>query len=53
MQSLIHLLTILLYLAGIVLAQGFWSTALAVVFPPYGFYLVVERALAAYGWIVP
>ena len=45
------LLAILLWLAGMVLAQGFWVTVVAVLFPPYAWYLVVERALVIIGWV--
>lgn len=40
-----------LWLAGIVLAKGFWSTAAAVCIPPYAWYLVVERGMAVAWWI--
>lgn len=39
------------WLAGIVLAQGFWSTAIATCMPPYAWYLVVERGLLLAGWL--
>ena len=35
------------WLAGIVLAHGFWLTALSIFFPFYAWYLVVERLLSA------
>jgi hypothetical protein len=41
----------LAWIAGIVLAKGFWSTSLAVVMPLWGLYLLVERALIAAGWV--
>jgi hypothetical protein len=34
-----------LWLAGIVIAQGFWSTFFSIFFPPYAFYLIVEKLL--------
>lgn len=37
-----------LWLAGIVLAQGFWSTIFSF-FPPYAWYLVVERLMQTLG----
>lgn len=37
------------WLAGIVLAQGWWK--LLAVFPPYALYLVVERILQISGFI--
>jgi len=39
------------WMAGIVLAKGFWPTLLAVCVPLYGGYLVVERVLQAVGWV--
>lgn len=33
------------WLAGIVLASGFWSTLGAITVPPYAWYLVVELAM--------
>lgn len=41
----------LVWIAGIILAKGFWLTLLAVVFPIYGAVLVVEKILAALGWV--
>lgn len=38
------------YLAGIILAKGFWSTTCAL-FPGWSFYLVVEKVLKLIGWI--
>ena len=31
------------WLSGIAIANGFWSTTLAIFVPPYGLYLTVER----------
>ena len=39
------------WIAGAVLAKGFWSTAAAICFPPYAWYLVVERGMVMAGWI--
>jgi uncharacterized membrane protein len=36
------------WLAGIILAQGFWSTFFAVIFPFWGYYLVAERIVIKY-----
>lgn len=55
MKHLIELVTAVVmgipWLAGIVLAHGFWSTAAAVCVPPYAWYLVVERGMLMAGWI--
>ena len=39
------------WVAGTVLAKGVWSTLCAVIFPPWAWYLVVERIMAATGWL--
>ncbi len=33
------------WIAGLVMAKGFWSTAIAVVLPPWAWYIVMEYAL--------
>jgi hypothetical protein len=40
------------WLAGIVLAKGFWSTTAAVCIPPYAWYLVVERIMIVSGFLI-
>ena len=42
---------VIFWLAGIVLAKGFWLTSLAICVPPYAWYLVVERGMKVLGWI--
>lgn len=37
------------WLWGMVLANGFWSTFFAIFFFPWGWYLVVERIVTAWG----
>ncbi len=49
-DALTLLFIVLPWLAGTVLAKGFWLTTAAVFFPPYAWYLVVELALVAIGW---
>lgn len=39
------------WIVGLVLAKGFWSTALAIFLPPWAWYLVAERLMQAAGWI--
>ena len=55
MKHLVELIAVVLlgvpWLAGIVLAKGFWSTSAAVCVPPYAWYLVVERGMTMAGWI--
>ena len=51
MKHLIQLVAFIVWVAGIVIANGFWSTFFAVVFPFWGWYLVVERLLITNGLI--
>jgi hypothetical protein len=39
------------WIAGIVLASGFWSATAAIFLPPYAWYLVVERGMKMAGWL--
>lgn len=50
-DALILLFIVPPWLAGMVLAKGFWLTAAAVFFPPYAWYLVVERAMVVIGLV--
>ena len=45
MKGISCLVGVLLWLAGVVIANGFWSTLFAIVFPFWSLYLVVEQAL--------
>lgn len=40
-----------LWIAGIVIAKGFWSTFFSIFIPPYALYLIVERLLS-FGGII-
>ena len=42
---------IIAWIAGIVLAHGFWSTAAAVTLPPYAWYLFIERIMRIIGLV--
>jgi hypothetical protein len=44
------LIFILLWVAGIVLAKGWW-VLLSILFPPYALYLVVEKVLQVISWV--
>jgi len=46
---LISLIFLITYLAGVVLAKGFWSTLISGLLFPYAWYLVVERCMQALG----
>jgi hypothetical protein len=45
MRSLVGLMSVMLWLSGIVIAKGFWSTLFAVIMPLYAWYLVAERMI--------
>jgi hypothetical protein len=45
MRSLVGLFFTFCWIAGIVIAQGFWSTFFAVIVPLWAFYLDVELLL--------
>mgnify|MGYP000135561302 CR=1 FL=1 len=49
MTTFAHLIAILLWLAGIVIAKG-TMVYVAALFPPYAWYLIVERVMAVNGW---
>lgn len=40
-----------LWITGLVLAKGFWSTFFALIFPPWGWYLIIFTTLMHYGVI--
>lgn len=43
------LLFLVVWVAGWVLAKGFWWTFVSVFFFPYSWYLVVQKIMIAYG----
>jgi len=47
--SIQYFIVLIWWLAGIVLAKGFWCTLLSICFPPYPMYLVVEKVMTVYG----
>jgi len=49
-NGLFELLLLGLWVAGIVLASGWWKL-LAIAFPFYSFYLGVEKLLTLMGWV--
>lgn len=50
MREATYIAIITLWLAGIVLAQGWWKL-LAIFFPFYAWYLVIERIMALMGFL--
>ncbi len=49
MKSVARVIAVILWLAGVVIANGFWSTAVALFIPLWAWYLVVERVVTTYG----
>jgi hypothetical protein len=45
MNTLARLILFFAWVAGIVLAKGFWSTFFAILVPLWGYYLVAERII--------
>jgi len=48
MKSLLSTCMLFIWMAGIVLANGFWSTFFAIIFPIWSVYLVVEQIMIKY-----
>jgi hypothetical protein len=48
MRDLSSLIMAIIWLVGMVIAKGFWSTFFAVIFPLYSWYLVAEHFLLKY-----
>lgn len=51
MKQIIQLIGVIIWVAGIVIAKGFWSTFFALFIPLWAWYLVIERLLITYGII--
>ena len=51
MKHLVQLVMVVAWIAGIILAKGFWSTLAAVIILPYSWYLVIEKVMILAGWI--
>ena len=49
MKELVQLILVVLWIAGIVIAKGFWSTFFAIFVPIWSWYLVIEKAMVTYG----
>lgn len=48
MKYIVRFIFAIMWIAGIVIAKGFWSTFFAVVFPFWSYYLVVEQLVIKY-----
>ena len=48
MKLLIEFIAFVGWIAGIVIAQGFWSTFFAVIIPLWAWYLTIEAVVVKY-----
>lgn len=46
-EATVYVLMLVSWVMGLVAAQGFWSTTLALLFPPWAWYLLAEWAMGA------
>lgn len=51
MSHIRNIVLIFTWIAGIVLAKGFWSTFFACIFPFWAYYLTIEKLLQVNGFI--
>tara|TARA_R110000868_G_scaffold318502_2_gene579228 strand:+ start:193 stop:348 length:156 start_codon:yes stop_codon:yes gene_type:complete len=49
MENLLRLIFFIVWVVGIVIANGFWSTLVAFFIPFWGWYLIIEKVLINYG----
>ena len=52
MSAIVKLILFIWWLAGLVLAKGFWLTTISI-FTPYGMYLVLEKIFVMIGGVIP
>jgi hypothetical protein len=52
MKHLAYIFFLLMWVTGIVIAKGFWSTLFSIIIFPYGWYLVIEKVLIKLNWLV-
>jgi len=51
MRYIAQIIMALIWMTGVVISKGFWSTFFCIVFPPWSWYIVVEKALIIQGII--
>jgi hypothetical protein len=47
-RTLVSFLAAIIWITGVVIAKGFWSTFFAIVVPAWSWYLVAERIVERY-----
>ena len=45
MEKFVEFLLTIMWIIGFIIAKGFWSTFFTIIFPPYAWYLFIERVL--------
>jgi hypothetical protein len=48
-KTLVGLFLFFSWVAGVVIAEGFWSTLFSIIVPFWAYYLLVEKLLIVYG----
>ena len=48
MTQIVSLILTIIWIIGVVIAKGFWSTFFALIFPFYSWYIVIEHFLIKY-----
>ena len=48
MLHVVYLILLITWIAGVVIAKGFWSTLFALLVPFWAYYLVVEQYVVRY-----
>ena len=51
MLYIFRFFVMIVWIFGLILAKGFWSTFFAIIIPPWAWYLVVEYAVKYFGLI--
>lgn len=51
MRGFWSLIAFAIWIAGIVIAKGFWWTVASIFIPPVAWYLIIERVLTHFGFI--
>lgn len=51
MKYFAQMIGVVVWVAGMVIAKGFWSTLFAVMMPVWSYYLVIEKLMTFYGVI--
>ena len=50
-SGIYNIVALSVWVCGVVISNGFWSTLFAAIIPFWAWYLVAERALTMAGWL--